>query len=176
MATLSIFDRRLSDANRYGRGAAHYNDAMTVDDRPMADDLEALTRRRWIKIVIDVALLVGFLVEFITREGPDYGLHSWVGIILVPIIVVHLLGNAGWIRRVASRGKSDREFSLAVLNAVLGVLATVCIVTGFPIWLEWSDAGIWATVHQITGLLSILLMFVHLWRNRSRITRLAVGR
>ncbi len=134
--------------------------------------LESSLRRRPIKIVIDVALLVGFLTEFITREGPDYGLHSWVGIVLVPIVAIHLLGNLGWIRRVLARGREDREFSLGVLNAFLGAMATICIITGFPIWLEWSDAGGWATVHTVTGFLSILLMFVHLWRNRSRIGRL----
>ena len=136
------------------------------------DGLEELTRRRWPKVVIDVLLLVGFLTEFITREGPDYGLHSWVGIALVPIIVTHLIGNVGWIRRVVARGRADREFSLGVLNAILGGVATTCIITGFPIWLEWSEAGAWATVHTITGFVSILLMFVHLWRNRSRIGRL----
>lgn len=134
-----------------------------------------MIRRRWFKVVVDVSLLVGFLTEFITREGPDYGLHSWVGIVLVPIITLHLLGNAGWIKRVLARGREDREFSLGVLNLALGVLAVVCIISGFPIWLEWSEAAAWVTVHTITGLLSIVLMFVHLWRNRSRIRKLAFG-
>lgn len=136
----------------------------------------SVLRRRWSKIAVDTALLAGFLNEFITREGPDYGLHSWVGIVLVPIIAVHLLGSAGWIRRVVARGRNDREFALGVLNAVLGLLATVCILTGFPIWLEWSDAEIWAVTHTITGFLCIIVMFVHLWRNRSRIRQLAAVR
>ncbi len=54
-------------------------------------------------------------------------------------------------------------------------MAVVCILTGFPIWLEWSEAALWVTTHTITGFLSIILMFVHLWRNRSRIGGL-VGR
>lgn len=137
--------------------------------------VENIARRRWTKVVVDTGLLVGFLTEFFTREGPDYGLHSWVGIVLVPIVIVHLLGNLGWIRRVVARGRKDREFSLGVLNAVLGAAATICVVTGFPIWLEWSDAGIWVATHTITGFASILLMFAHLWRNRARIRQLAVG-
>lgn len=136
----------------------------------------SVLRRRWVKIVIDTTLLVGFVTEFVTREGPDYELHSWVGIVLVPVIAVHLVSNAGWIRRVAARGRSDREFPLAVLNTVLGLLAAVCIATGFPIWLNWSEAESWAATHTITGLLCILVMFVHLWRNRSRIRQLAVVR
>ncbi|RZV42816.1 MAG: hypothetical protein EX269_14285 [Acidimicrobiales bacterium] len=136
----------------------------------------SVLRRRRSKIAVDTALLVGFLTEFITREGPDYGVHSWVGILLVPVIALHLLGNAAWIRRVTARGRTDREFALAVLNAVLGLLTAVCIVTGFPIWLEWSDAGVWPITHTITGFLCIILMFMHLWRNRSRIGQLAAVR
>ena len=147
----------------------------TISDRNRVS-IGSLLRRRWSKIAVDTALLAGFLTEFITREGPDYGLHSLVGIVLVPIIAVHLLSNAAWIRRVAARGRNDREFALAVLNAVLGLLASVCIATGFPIWLEWSDAEFWAVTHTITGFLSIILMFVHMWRNRSRIRQLAAVR
>lgn len=134
--------------------------------------LTGFARRRWPKVVIDSALLVGFLAEFITREGPDYTVHSWIGIVLVPIIVVHLAGNTAWIKRVWARKRQDREFGLGVLNASLGALAGVCIVTGFPIWLEWSEAGAWSAIHTITGFLSIIVMFVHLWRNRTRIGRL----
>ena len=63
----------------------------------------SLLRRRSFKIAIDTALLVGFITEFVTREGPDYGLHSWVGIVLVPVISAHLVSNAGWIKRVVAR-------------------------------------------------------------------------
>lgn len=134
---------------------------------------ERTFRRRPWKIAVDVALLVGFLAEFVTREGPDYAVHSWIGIVLVPIIVIHLLSNASWLRRVLSKKRDDPEFSLGVLNAVLGLLATICIITGFPIWLEWSSAVAWEVIHTITGFVSIILMFVHLWRNRRRIGRLA---
>lgn len=129
-------------------------------------------RRKWFKIIVDIALFVGFIADFLTREGPDYALHSWVGIVLVPVIVFHLLGNAGWIRRVWARGREDREFNLAVLNGVLGAAAAICIVTGFPIWLEWSDSQFWIGLHTITGFASLVLMFVHLWKNRSRLVRL----
>lgn len=132
-----------------------------------------MLNRRWRKIAIDVALLVGFLAEFVTREGPDYALHSWIGIVLVPVITVHLISNLSWVRSVVARGSAHPEFSLGVLNAVLGTLVAVCTVTGFPIWLDWSSWSGWSTVHTITGFLSIVLMFVHLYRNRSRIRRLA---
>ena len=130
------------------------------------------TRRRFVKVVIDSALLIGFLAKFVTREGPDYTLHSWIGVLLVPAIALHLAGSIGWIRRVWAGKRHDRDFGLGVLNALLGFLAGTCILTGFPIWLEWSDAGAWSGVHTVTGFASILIMLVHLWKNRARITRL----
>ena len=132
----------------------------------------SFARHRPLKIAVDTLLFIGFVAEFVTREGPDYLVHSWVGIVLVPVVVVHLAGNIGWIRRVLSQGRADREFSLGVLNAVLGFLTSVCIVTGFPIWLDWSTSPALTTVHTATGLLSIVLMFAHLYRNRSRVRRL----
>lgn len=134
-----------------------------------SNPLERALRRRGWKILIDVSLFVGFIVEFLTREGPDYALHSWVGIVLIPVIAVHLISNGSWIRRVLVRRRDDPEYSLAVLNTVLGALAVICIITGFPIWFDWVGDGIWVTAHTATGLLSIVLMFVHLWRNRRRI-------
>ena len=135
----------------------------------------AWARRRSTKILLDTVLLVGFLAEFLTREGPDYLIHSWVGIVLIPVIAVHLSGNAGWISRVWRRGRDDREFGLGVLNSAFGTLTVVCIATGFPIWLEWSDAAVWTTVHTATGLGSIVVMSAHLWWNRRRIVRLVRG-
>ncbi len=132
-----------------------------------------LAQRRWPKIVIDTTLLVAFIAEFITREGPDYTIHSWIGIVLIPIIAIHLAGNASWITRVWNRKGSDPEWGLGLLNAVLGTLAVVCILTGFPLWFGWAEGGTMAGVHTFTGMVAILLMFVHLWRNRSRIARLA---
>ncbi|MGI9616898.1 MAG: hypothetical protein ACR2QO_28540 [Acidimicrobiales bacterium] len=130
------------------------------------------SRRKWVKIVIDVALLVGFLAAFVTREGPDYAVHSWIGIVLLPIIGVHLAGSLGWIKRVWARKRRDRDFNLGLFNAILGSLAGVCIATGFPIWLEWSEAAVWSTAHTITGFASILMMFGHLFLNRTRINEL----
>ena len=114
-------------------------------------------------------LLVAFGAEFITREGPDYAIHSWIGIALVGVIALHLVGNARWIKHVWNRKRRHREFGLGVLNATFGAVVGVCIISGFPLWLEWSDAPAWATVHQVTGLASILLMLVHLWKNRTRL-------
>lgn len=130
------------------------------------------THHRLVRIMLPVLLLIGFIAAFLTREGPDYTIHSWVGIAVLPVIAIHLASNAGWIRRVWKRKRRHREFGLGVLNAAFAALAGICIATGFPIWLGWSDAAGWTATHMITGIASILVMLVHVWRNRARIRHL----
>ncbi len=132
----------------------------------------SLLRRRATRIVLDVGLLIGFLAEFLTREGPDYSLHSWIGVVLMPVIGIHLAGNWSWVVAAYRRRTAHPEWKLARFNAVFSVVTTVCMVSGFPIWLEWSDSGVWSGVHNITGFVSILLALSHLWRNRRRVRSL----
>ena len=124
---------------------------------------------RGVKIVLDVVLLVGFIAEFVTREGPDYAIHSWIGIVLIPIVAVHLVSNRRWVMSTIRRRTAHPEWPLARFNAIFGVVAAVCIITGFWPWLEWSGADPMALIHTVTGFASILMMFSHLWRNRRRI-------
>lgn len=131
-----------------------------------------LLNKRAIRILLDVSLLVGFFAEFVTREGPDYGLHSWIGIVLVPVIAVHLISNWRWVTSTVRRRRSHPEWKLARFNAVFSTVTAICIVTGFPLWLEWSDSAFWSTVHNVTGFLAIVLALSHLWRNRQRVSRL----
>ena len=134
--------------------------------------LSSWARKRTARLMLPAVLLVAFVAEFLTREGPDYTFHSWVGIALIPIIAVHLTGNADWIRAVWKRRRRHREYGLGVLNASFAALVSICILTGFPLWLGWTSAAGWTGTHMFTGIASILVMFVHLWRNRARISRL----
>ncbi len=102
--------------------------------------------------MLPAILLVAFIAEFLTREGPDYAIHSWVGISLIAIIAVHLTGNGAWIRAVWKRGRQHREFGLGVLNASFAALVGICLVTGFPLWLGWSSAAGWTGTHTVTGI------------------------
>lgn len=128
-----------------------------------------LLRLRVLRIVLDVVLLIGFIAEFVTREGPDYAVHSWIGIVLMPIIAIHLASNWRWVASAVRRRSDHPEWSLARFNAIFAIVAAVCILTGFPIWLEWSTNGAWSTVHAITGFISIILALSHLWQNRKRL-------
>ena len=147
------------------------DDSMTAT-RNRGGPLPTWARKRSARLVLPAILLAAFIAEFLTREGPDYTLHAWVGLALIPIITVHLTGNAGWIRAVWKRRRRHREFGLGVLNASFAALVGICIVTGFPLWLGWSSAAGWTETHTVTGIASIFVMFVHLWRNRARISRL----
>lgn len=138
--------------------------------------LRTWARTRGARVVLPVILLAAFTAELLTREGPDYAIHAWVGIALVPIIAVHLSGNAAWITAVWKRGRRHREFGLGLLNACFAAVVVICLVTGFPPWLGWSEAGGWTATHTVTGFASILIMVVHLWRNRARISRLMRSR
>lgn len=129
-------------------------------------------RQRGVRIALDVGLLVGFGAEFVTREGPDYGLHSWIGVVLMPVVGAHLLSSRRWIASTFRRRSAHPDWQLARFNAVLLVVATVCIASGFPIWLEWSESAAWSTLHTVTGFVSILLALAHLWLNRQRLATL----
>ena len=134
-----------------------------------------MLHRRATRIVLDAGLLVGFVAEFATREGPDYDLHSWIGIVLIPLVAVHIAASWRWIVSAARRRSAHPEWSLARFNAVFSAVTTICIVSGFPLWLEWtewSDSGLVATMHNLTGFLAIVLALSHLWRNRHRLSLL----
>jgi len=133
----------------------------------------SLLRHRATRIVLDTGLLVGFIAEFLTREGPDYDLHSWIGIVLIPIVGVHLAGNWRWITSTIKRTTAHPEWKLARFNAVFAVVTLVCIVSGFPLWLEWTEGGTVSGLHNITGFVSVVMSLSHLWRNRSRVMALA---
>ncbi len=131
-----------------------------------------LLRQRAVRVGLDVGLLVGFVAEFLTREGPNYSLHSWIGVTLVPVISIHLASNWRWVTSTYRRRRAHPEWRLARFNAAFSAITMVCILSGLPIWLEWSDSGAWTVAHNITGLFSIVLALSHLWRNRHRLVAL----
>lgn len=134
-----------------------------------------LLRNRAVRIVLDAGLLVGFLAEFLTREGPNYNLHSWIGVALIPAVAVHLATSWRWVTSAARRRTSHPEWPLARFNAAFAVVTAICVVSGFPLWFEWTTGGLLSGLHQVTGLLSIVLALSHLWRNRDRLS-LLLGR
>lgn len=125
-------------------------------------------RRRAVRIILDTGLLVGFVAEFATREGPGYDLHSWIGVALLPLVGMHLASSWRWVSSTFRRRQAHPDWQLAKFNAVFATVTAVCILSGFPIWLEWSDSGAWSSVHNTTGFISILLALGHLWLNRQR--------
>lgn len=131
-----------------------------------------LVRHRVVRIVLDTGLLLGFVAEFATREGPDYDLHSWIGIVLIPMVSVHLAANWHWVTSAARRRMSHPEWPLARFNAAFSAITTICIASGFPLWFGWTDNSGLVGAHTLTGFASVLLAFSHLWRNRRRLLAL----
>lgn len=138
----------------------------------------ALLRRRSTKIAVDSALLAGFVLEFLSRErsfDADYMVHGTVGLLLIPVVVVHLAGNWSWVRRVAVRRGRDREAKLAMVNATFALSSLLCVVSGIPLWASWSDASVLTGLHAVAGFISIVSMLAHLVSNRRRIRSLFSG-
>ncbi|MFV0256832.1 MAG: hypothetical protein ACK5PP_00070 [Acidimicrobiales bacterium] len=134
-----------------------------------------LLRRRSVKIVMDSALLVAFVIAFFTREpsfDPDYLLHSLVGLAVVPVVSLHLAGNWGWVKRVARRRRHDREAGLGAFNAVFGAVTATCIVSGIPLWVSNMESSALIGVHTVTGVVASAMMLAHLVWNQRRIRAL----
>lgn len=138
-------------------------------------------RRRSTRITVDVAMVAILAVTPLTSErsfDPDFVLHSWAGMALVPLAGVHLAGNTAWLNRLRHRRLHARERSFSLVNvAIVGSLG-LCIASGFPLWLEWventaDEESIYESIHAISGLLGVGLTIAHLTMNRRRIVQLA---
>jgi hypothetical protein len=115
----------------------------------------------------------GFAFYTAISEGqvdPDKVLHSWSGLTLVPALVVHLLGNAPWIRRLWRTRRRDREARLAGLNLALAVTMLTCVVSGSTLWFGWSHATLAVDVHEASSFITTGLVVSHLIMNRKRLT------
>jgi hypothetical protein len=135
-------------------------------------------QRRHAKVLVDVLVLVGFVVEFVSREksfDAKFVLHSYAGFVLAPLLALHLWGNAGWVRRVWRNKRHDREARLASVNLLFGTTTVICIVSGLPLWFDWNLSGVLRALHAAMGFVSILLVAVHLGMNRRRFARLVRG-
>lgn len=119
--------------------------------------------------VLDLLLLGPFTALFITREGPDYAVHSIVGLVLLIPVLVHLSSKQGWIARAWSRAGWPRKRPNSRLNAALALATTTAIITGIP---AWMGASLWNAPHAVSGLASIALALTHLVRNRRKLLAL----
>lgn len=119
--------------------------------------------------VLDLLLLGPFTALFITREGPDYTVHSVVGLLLLIPVFVHLSSKQGWIARAWSRTGWPRKRPNSRLNAALALATTTAIITGIP---AWMGASLWTAPHAVSGLVSLALALTHLVRNRRKLVAL----
>lgn len=138
-------------------------------------------RRRGTRIAVDIAMVVILAITPLTSErsfDPDFLLHSWAGLALVPLAAVHLAGNTAWLNRLRHQRLHARERTFSLVNVAIVGSLSVCIVSGFPLWLEWVDnaaneESIYESIHAISGFLGVGLTIAHLIMNRHRIVQLA---
>lgn len=122
------------------------------------------------RAALDVGVAAFFIVLFLTREGPDYTLHSLLGLVVLLPVAAHLWPNRRWVSSAWSRKGWGRKIPLSRLNAVLAVTFVVCTVTGIFSWAGLSAAD---APHALTGFVSIGAAIVHGFRNRDRFMGLA---
>ncbi len=92
-------------------------------------------KRRGVELLLDTCLLVLLLILFAPRLT-GLGLHEWIGLVLVPPTVVHILLSWRWIAastRRLSRPNSARVRVNYLLNALLFVLLTLVVGSGVAI-------------------------------------------
>lgn len=115
------------------------------------------------RALLDIVVFLFFAALFLTREGPDYTVHSVLGLVALAAIAAHLWPNRRWIKSAWSPAGWRRKVKLSRLNMVLAVSTAVCTLTGVASWVGVSAAD---GPHAITGFISLGAAIVHGIRNR----------
>lgn len=120
-------------------------------------------------------LLLAALTAFVSHEW-DATAHSLVALTVLGVITWHVLSQRRWIRSLARRRSTHPEFVLALYNAALATTFTVANLSGLPVWASGATGSI-LRLHQITGVLFVVMVIGHLILNRRRlVARLRVRR
>lgn len=131
--------------------------------------------RKRVEFILDSLLLVLLLLLFSPRLT-GLPLHEWLGIAIVPPIVVHVLLSWRWIAtatRRLLRGAPNRLRVNYILNAVLFVLLTLVIASGVAIsevaapsvGTRTIDDLAWRALHNLTLNWLLLVAGFHIAMN-----------
>jgi len=137
----------------------------------MAENISKPRSQTKTKLLIDIAIFVGFLI---TMEPRASGLtvHEWLATALIAVLIVHLLLNWDWIvqitRRFIGKMKSQSRINY-VLNWLLFIDGTIIMLSGFLISESLLPAlGIqlphnfaWRSLHDLSANIFLLLLGLH---------------
>jgi hypothetical protein len=124
---------------------------------------------------LDILLLVIFVV-LQTPRATGIISHEWIGILLGPVIALHLLVNWHWIKntlRCLMAPRSWRARINGLLNATLFVVMVLTVFSGLTIsevllpliGLQPSDLSAWRQLHSLLSNLGLVIVGFHLALN-----------
>ncbi|HEY3933659.1 MAG TPA: DUF4405 domain-containing protein [Gemmatimonadales bacterium] len=135
-----------------------------------------MSRTRWLLILDTLLLVLAVALQALRFTG--LSLHEWLGLIIAPPLVLHLVVQWQWIvstwRRATAQAARRARFNL-ILNGVLFVFMVVAIVSGvlaseviFPrVGLAEGRKPLWSDLHSFAANTLVALVGLHLalnWR------------
>ncbi len=134
-----------------------------------------LPRRLILDIVVDVALLIAFTIDFNTQLT-GIAVHEWLGLAFGVGFVVHLALHWDWVLRTAQRLFSShplRERAKWFVDLLLYVMMGATVVSGWYISRHAAPAfGVgqvreqfFRGLHGTTANISVVLVGIHLGLN-----------
>lgn len=127
------------------------------------------TRRKWF---IDLAVFLLFLITS-APQATGVALHEWLGLALIPVIIIHLMMSWRWIAgttlRIFKELPGKTRFN-HLWDIFLFIMMTIVIFSGVVV----SEVALpqmripivvdpfWLAVHHITSNLFLLLLGIHL--------------
>lgn len=123
--------------------------------------------RRLTTVLINAGLLTAAIASFASHElGATW--HSIIGIAVLGVVGWHVISQRRWITSAARRRMRHPDRVLVVYNAVLVSMFAAVNISGFPVWF-WDVGGVVLTVHTVTGVAFLLMVFGHLALNGRRL-------
>jgi len=139
------------------------------------------SRRGWIA-ALDTVLLVAYIALQEPAGATGFVLHEWIGLGLIPLVLLHIVLSWRWIATTWHRVWSDpapRARINFLLNVSLFTMMAIVIVSGlFVSEYALPAAGVamrgtqrWEQVHNLTSSLITPVVALHLALNWNWIAR-----
>ena len=140
------------------------------------------------RLVLDIGMLLAMIL-LIDPRASGIALHEWVGIVIAPFLIFHLMLNWPWTvqvtRKLVRRLPIETRIN-SVLNWLLFVVMVIAIVSGVLIsqealpWMGFNVTGsyTWRGIHSFSALFVLIIIGAHLamqWQWIVRTVRRVAG-